>query len=97
MTPREVLSRLHGMRSEMTVRQGLVLLLVHEGERVMESRTVRGMAATIGSAKPTITRALDVLQEAGLVKRIPDPDDMRSILVVPTAAGRKFVERLGAQ
>lgn len=44
--------------------------------------------------RPTATRTLRVLVEAGLVERTPDPDDGRSALVSVTAAGRERLRRL---
>jgi DNA-binding MarR family transcriptional regulator len=44
--------------------------------------------------RPTATRTLRVLCEAGLVERAPDPEDGRSALVSLTAAGRERLRRL---
>jgi DNA-binding MarR family transcriptional regulator len=44
--------------------------------------------------RPTATRTLRVLGEAGLVERTPDPADGRSSLVSVTAAGRERLRRL---
>jgi DNA-binding MarR family transcriptional regulator len=44
--------------------------------------------------RPTATRTLRVLDEAGLVERAPDPEDGRSALVSITAAGRDRLRRL---
>src|SRR5207344_2742047 len=44
--------------------------------------------------RPTATRTLRVLLEAGLVDRTPDPDDGRSSLVSVNAAGRERLRRL---
>jgi DNA-binding MarR family transcriptional regulator len=44
--------------------------------------------------RPTATRTLRVLSEAGLVDRTPDPDDGRSALVSVNAAGRERLRRL---
>lgn len=44
--------------------------------------------------RPTATRTLRVLIEAGLVDRAPDPADGRSALVSITAAGRERLRRL---
>jgi DNA-binding MarR family transcriptional regulator len=44
--------------------------------------------------RPTATRTLGVLVEAGLVDRAPDPTDGRSSLVSVNAAGRERLRRL---
>lgn len=44
--------------------------------------------------RPTATRTLGVLSEAGLVERAPDPEDGRSALVSVTAEGRERLRRL---
>lgn len=44
--------------------------------------------------RPTATRTLRVLCDAGLVERTPDPQDGRSALVSVTAAGRERLRRL---
>jgi len=38
---------------------------------------------------PSINRTLNILEEAGLVKRYPDADDARKVIVRITQAGRK--------
>lgn len=44
--------------------------------------------------RPTATRTLRVLLEAGLVDRAADPSDGRSVLVSVTASGRDQLRRL---
>jgi len=44
--------------------------------------------------RPTATRVLRGLTEAGLVERTPDPDDGRCAVVSVTAAGRERLRRL---
>lgn len=44
--------------------------------------------------RPTATRTLRVLEEAGLIDRAPDPGDGRSCLVSVNAAGRERLRRL---
>jgi DNA-binding MarR family transcriptional regulator len=44
--------------------------------------------------RPTATRTLSVLAEAGLVERTPDPHDGRSALLSITPAGRERLRRL---
>jgi DNA-binding MarR family transcriptional regulator len=43
--------------------------------------------------RPTATRVIAVLEEAGLVDRAPDPQDGRSCLVALSAAGREHLAR----
>jgi DNA-binding MarR family transcriptional regulator len=52
------------------------------------------LAAIERVKRPTATRVLRVLAEAGLVERTPDPDDGRSALLSVTAAGRERLRRL---
>jgi DNA-binding MarR family transcriptional regulator len=52
------------------------------------------LAAIERVKRPTATRTLRVLTEAGLVERAPDPEDGRSALVSITAAGRDRLRRL---
>ncbi len=44
--------------------------------------------------RPTATRTLGVLEEAGFIDRSPDPADGRSFLVSATASGRERLRRL---
>ncbi len=44
--------------------------------------------------RPTATRILSRLEAAGLVARIPDPDDGRASIVSVTVEGRALVRRL---
>jgi DNA-binding MarR family transcriptional regulator len=57
--------------------------------------TVRGMAERLAISRPAITRTLDRLEALGLVRRVSDPDDGRSVLVRPTKAGTAYVARVG--
>jgi DNA-binding MarR family transcriptional regulator len=38
------------------------------------------------------TKRLDRLEHAGLIKRRPDPDDRRGVLIELTPAGRKVID-----
>jgi DNA-binding MarR family transcriptional regulator len=44
--------------------------------------------------RPTVTRLLGRLEEAGLVSRTPDPHDRRSSLISATPAGRALMDEL---
>ena len=45
------------------------------------------LAEGLGLSSGAMTNRLDRLEEAGLVRRLPDPDDRRGVLVEPTKAG----------
>jgi DNA-binding MarR family transcriptional regulator len=45
-------------------------------------------------ATGTMTNRLDKLEARGLVRRIPNPDDRRSLAVELTGAGRRLVDKL---
>ncbi|HSD25310.1 MAG TPA: MarR family transcriptional regulator [Solirubrobacterales bacterium] len=47
--------------------------------------------------RPTATRILRHLEEAGLVERVKDPEDGRGSIVSVTAAGRTHLKRLRAR
>jgi MarR family transcriptional regulator, transcriptional regulator for hemolysin len=52
------------------------------------------LARAIGIEGPTLTRHLDQLEAAGLVRRVPQPDDRRAVRVEPTGAGNALHARL---
>ncbi len=45
------------------------------------------LADYMGLSSGAMTNRLDRLEQAGLVRRLPDPDDRRGVLVEPTEAG----------
>src|SRR4029077_4161805 len=51
------------------------------------------LAAAEGVAAPTMTRLVDGLERAGLVRRGPDPDDARGVLVRATTEGKRILTR----
>jgi DNA-binding MarR family transcriptional regulator len=58
--------------------------------------TVRALAQRLGVGKPAIVRAIDTLQDVGLVERRPDPSDRRNIFVVGTEAGAERLSTYAA-
>lgn len=78
---------------DLSTRQLAVLLIcaLEEGQH-----TVRGLALRLKIAKPSVTRAVDRLEEYGLAERMDDPRDRRSVLIVSTKAGQDFVSQLAA-
>jgi DNA-binding MarR family transcriptional regulator len=49
------------------------------------------LAATEGVAAPTMSRLVDALERDGLVRRGPDPEDARGVLVRATPKGRRIL------
>ena len=74
----------------------LLGLLSREGEvyRSSPGRLARLMELSSGA----MTNRLDRLEDAGLVRRLPDPDDRRGILVELTSKGKHvYEEAIGVQ
>ncbi|MQA66110.1 MAG: MarR family transcriptional regulator [Alphaproteobacteria bacterium] len=76
---------------DLTQRQTAVMLMVYLSSAPM---TVRGLAAALAVGKPAISRALDRLEALGLLRRMPDTRDRRSIIVARTFAGTVYVHEL---
>ncbi len=74
----------------LTMAQAAALRVVADGPRRMAD-----IAAALDVVPRSVTPMVDGLQDAGLVTRRADPGDRRSVLVEPTAAGRRLLERLG--
>ena len=51
------------------------------------------LAEGLGLSSGAMTNRLDRLEAAGLVRRLPDPDDRRGVLVEPTKAGHAAWDR----
>ena len=77
---------------DLSARQMAILLTVYDAPG---PHTVRGLASGLGLHKPAITRALDMLGRAGLVRRKRDPLDRRSVLVQRTVKGSVFLNDFG--
>jgi DNA-binding MarR family transcriptional regulator len=61
-------------------------------------RSAGELAKHAGLSSGAMTNRLDRLEEAGFVRRLPDPDDRRSVQVELTADGHRVVEEtIGAQ
>lgn len=53
--------------------------------------TIGALAAAEQVRVPTMSRLVAALEEASLVRRIPDPDDKRVVRIEATAAGRALL------
>lgn len=75
---------------DITARQLAVLCSI----AMVESWTVRDLAAALGLARPAISRAADAWEEMGFIERQDDPEDRRSVLLVITETGKRYVNTL---
>lgn len=72
--------------------EGLVLLSVVEADRL---QTVSQVGRNIGHPRQVIQRAVNRLEELGLMTKEPNPHHKTSPLITPTTEGRKFEARMG--
>jgi len=89
------LESVRGEGPDLSARQLAVLMTVY---MTSAPHTVRGLADSLSTPKPAITRAIDALSELGLVRRRRDPVDGRNVFVQRTVAGSvyltEFAERI---
>src|SRR3954471_20565344 len=90
------LARLSGGPDEgppLTATQRLALFeLVDQGPLRLSA-----LAARMGTSPPTASRAVDALDDLGLVDRRPDPEDRRALQLDLTPEGRRSVEERKAR
>jgi DNA-binding MarR family transcriptional regulator len=61
-------------------------------------RSAGALAKIVDLSSGAMTNRLDQLEHGGLVRRLPDPEDRRGVLVEPTEKGRKlWEEAIGVQ
>ncbi|MEZ7881200.1 MAG: MarR family transcriptional regulator [Rhodospirillales bacterium] len=77
---------------DLSARQMSLLLSVY---LTPASHTVRGLANLLKVSKPAITRAVNRLTGLDMVRRKPDPDDKRSVLIQRTVRGSAFLREFG--
>lgn len=61
-----------------------------------EPHTLRALAERLAADPPYVTLIVDDLEQRGLVRRMPHPEDRRAKLVELTAAGRAAAARADA-
>ena len=77
---------------DLSARQMSLLLTVY---LTPPPHTVRGLANLLKVSKPAITRAVNRLTGLDMVRRKPDPDDKRSVLIQRTVRGSVFLREFG--
>lgn len=84
----------HGLPAGMSFSRALLILAVHNGQRVGASR-MSDVAIDLGVTARTVTTMVDGLERDGLMVRQPDPKDRRAIQLELTTDGAAIVPVLG--
>jgi DNA-binding MarR family transcriptional regulator len=74
-------------------RLGILFMLRHAGEAV----PLGGLASRLHVSARNVTGLIDHLERDGLVARVPDPADRRSVLARLTDLGRERVDAMGEE
>ena len=77
----------HPVLSTATLTQTITLLA-----SIQAKLTIMELADMLQCPKPRVCRSVDVLERAGLVKRVVNPGDRRQVFVVATPEGQAVVE-----
>ncbi|OIV38825.1 MarR family transcriptional regulator [Mangrovactinospora gilvigrisea] len=86
-------SRIGGVDQRRGVMDRAAFLLLHrlDGEGPLG---VKALAAAMGIDSSTVTRQVAPLVDQGLVRRVPNPDDGRAVVLALTPAGRLRLEEV---
>lgn len=94
------LSRLNAVALEertgevgITSSEGVVLMTLEVSGEPLNPSRLQGLVI---QSPGGLTKTLRRLEDAGLVRRVSDPDDRRALLVERTAKGRRATERIEA-
>lgn len=79
---------------DLSSRQMAVLMTVYLGT---PPHTVRSLSEALAVPRPAVTRSLDTLERLDLVRRKPDPDDRRVVMIQRTVKGSVFLTEFGHQ
>jgi len=56
-----------------------------------EGTTITTLAERTGTSRQAVSQLAHAIERAGLVERVPNPDDGRSVVIRHTAAGRRIL------
>jgi DNA-binding MarR family transcriptional regulator len=88
---RRIIVMVRAKGPDLNLRQLAILLVSETADHPV---TVKSLNLTIGLSKPAITRSIDRLAAFKLVRRLPDPQDRRSVLVEVMPSGHALCRRL---
>ncbi|MGW0842854.1 MarR family winged helix-turn-helix transcriptional regulator [Streptomyces sp. NPDC002787] len=84
------------LRRECGISHTMLEVLIRLCRRPGEEVSQRQLADDLTLTSSGTTRLIDRMEEAGLVRRVPSPEDRRVVLVEPTAEGRTAFLRAAA-
>ncbi|MFE7232238.1 MarR family winged helix-turn-helix transcriptional regulator [Streptomyces sp. NPDC002405] len=84
------------LRHECGIGHTMFEVLIRLCRQPDEEVSQRVLATDLTLTSSGITRLVDRMEEAGLVRRVPSPEDRRSVLVEPTEQGRAVFLRAAA-
>jgi len=76
-----------GLRQDCGISHTMFEVLIRLCRQPDEKVSQRALADDLTLTSSGITRLVDRMEEAGLVRRVPSPEDRRSVLVEPTDQG----------
>ncbi|GAB4514541.1 MAG: hypothetical protein OHK0046_16800 [Anaerolineae bacterium] len=88
---RQSMIRLDAALQEVNL-SGPKMWALHQLVRTAEPMPITDLARCMRSGKSNITQLMDRLEAENLVRRVPNPDDRRSVLVEITEEGRERFE-----
>jgi DNA-binding MarR family transcriptional regulator len=78
---------------DLSSRQTAILLHVY---LLPSPHSIKNLSKSLSISKAAICRAVDVLENAKLLRRASDRNDKRNILLLPTAKGSTFLQEFAS-
>jgi DNA-binding MarR family transcriptional regulator len=79
---------LEQMPIDLSARQTSILLTVH---LTPGPHSIKSLSKYLSISKPATCRAIDVLENAKLVRRAEDKKDKRTVVILPAAKGSEYL------
>ena len=88
-----VAAALHKMPIDLSSRQTAILLHIYLTQSPQKTpHSIKNLAEELAISKPAICRAVNVLENAKLVKRARDKNDKRNVTIKRTAKGATYLK-----
>ena len=84
-----IIKSIRSNQKDLSERQKGILLTVYLKE---DLQTVRSLSKHLRISKAAVSRAIDTLENYGFLRRMPDKNDKRSIIINKTVEGSVYVD-----